>query len=165
MARHRRSKRDVVQVNPDASVRYITGILTGANNYIDGLLKGASLYNAWVNVETTLEGKPLSPYKEYGLEDALRNFKPELRTKILSNPYQFIKEDPETAKYLVEKSNYKRVLEVAKYMREAGKEYRDMYPSLLKAKNREYGMALLQNATPVKSKAQLGNILESEVET
>lgn len=165
MARHRRSKRDVIQVNPDAPIRYITGILTGANNYVDGLLKGASLYNAWVNVESSLEGKPLSPYKEYALEEVLSKFTPAVRNKIVTNPWQFMKEDPETAKYLIENTNYKRVIEVDRYMREAGKEYREMYPSLLKSKNREYGMALLQNASPIKAKAQLGNILESQVET
>lgn len=165
MARHRRSKRDVVQVNPDASTKYVTGILTGANSYIDGLLKGASLYNAWVNVESALEGKPLSQYKEYSLEDALRELSPGDRNKIMANPYQFMRENPQTAKVIMDTTNYKRVYEVAKYMRDAGKEYREMYPSLIKSRNREYGMALLQNANPVKSKAQLGNILESQVET
>jgi hypothetical protein len=37
MARRRKSKKNVVQVNPDATINYVSGILTGANNYITGL--------------------------------------------------------------------------------------------------------------------------------
>jgi len=177
MARHhKKSKKNVVQVNPDATLNYVTGILTGASDYITGLLEGSNLYNAWVTTEMSLEGKPIGEYRG----DALRNFLEEFKNKdydeyvrFMSDPYGFLKEvkAKNPANYdrfindILTKTNYGRLYNTDKYMIEAGKNYRDQIPSLIKSKNIETGMTMLENYAPYSAKVidKINGIMTSAI--
>ncbi|ALG96856.1 hypothetical protein [Acidianus bottle-shaped virus 3 strain ABV3] len=166
MARHhKKSKADLVQVTPDATLHYVEGILTGAQDYISGILEGASLYNSWVEVEQGLEGKRIGEYKPDALRNFLENLKkvnPTLYNQAMANPTEFVKANlPE----IVKNTNYQRLANTDAIMIEAGRQYRDMYPSLLKSKNVQSGMAFLQNYAPMGavSMAKLNDILKSAV--
>jgi hypothetical protein len=173
---HKKSKKNVIQVNPDATLNYITGILTGASNYITGILEGANLYNSWVQTEMALEGKPIGEYKE----DALRKFLQEFKNKdydgyvrFMSDPYGFIKELKEKypANYdrfindILTGTNYGRLYNTDKYMIEAGKNYREQIPSLLKSKNIETGLTMLENYAPFSAKVidKINGIMTSAI--
>ena len=164
MARHhKRSKATIVQVNPNAYLNYVMGILTGARDYITGLLEGASLYNAWVQQEMSLEGKPLQPYaedKETNVYDYLTspNGRPILNKLLSGEPLSQAELEE-----LYKMSNYERVLQVDKYMKEAGKAYREMYPQLLKSKNAQAGLAFLQNYQPEEVTYNLPDIVKSKI--
>lgn len=168
--RHRKSKSNVVQVNPDATLDYVTGILTGANNYIDGLLNGATLYNAWVTQESSLEGKTIGEYKPDALReymDTLKKTNPRLYSIMKTDPKLFIEELQKagTLDAFLKATNYGRLVKTDKYMIEAGQKYRDMVPSLIKSKSPEAGLAFLQQYAPYGGAtiARLGNIFKSAV--
>lgn len=162
VARHRRSKRNVVQVNPDATVRYVTGILYSAPKYINGLLSGAGLYNAWVQAESQLEGVKIGNYQPDSLEAFLKELPPSEKAKLYTDPTGFMKAHPDLAQALLEQTNYKRVYATDVAMRQASYNYREMYPTLLKTKNPQYGEVILSRYPQGKSKAQIGNIYEGE---
>jgi hypothetical protein len=177
MARHhRKSKKNVVQVNPDAVFNYVSGILTGASNYISGLLEGTSLYNAWVQTELGLEGKEIGAYKEDALRKWLEEFK---RThgdeynQLMADPYGYFMKvksvNPANYDHLINdiltKTNYGRLYNTDKYMIEAGKNYREQTPTLIKSKNMETGLTMLQNYSPnaVKVMDKINGILTSGI--
>ncbi|ABP73426.1 hypothetical protein [Acidianus bottle-shaped virus] len=168
--RHKKSKSDVVQINPDATINYVMGILTGANAYIDGLLSGANMYNAWVMQEMSLEGKPIGTYKPDSLRDYIDNLKntnPRLYSLMKTDPKVFIDELQKTGQLdaFLGATNYARLAKTDKYMIEAGRKYRDTVPSLVKSKSPDTGLAFLQQYAPYggMTMARLGNILKTGV--
>jgi len=174
--RHKKSNRNVVQVNPDATLNYVTGILTGANNYISGLLEGANQYNAWVQTEMTLEGTEIGEYRPDALRnylDSLKKTKPQVYTKLMSDPYSFIMnavktnnaQDLAVIAEMVEKTNYKRLKNTDLAMIEASKQYRDQIPTLIKSRNMETGLTILQTYAPnsVKVMDRINGILTSGI--
>ena len=174
--RHRKSKKDVVQVNPDATIHYVTGILTGANNYITGLLEGANQYNAWVQTEMALEGTEIGDYKPDALRKYLEGFKatnPGEYARFMADPYGYLENLKRTdpAKYqnlitsLVNGTNYKRLANVDEAMIKAGKQYRDQIPSLLKSRNMETGLTILQTYAPNSAKVidKINGIMTSAI--
>jgi len=174
--RHKKSKRNVVQVNPDATLNYVTGILTGANNYITGLLEGANQYNAWVQTEMSLEGEEIGEYKPDALRDFLEGFKrlnPADYNKFMSDPYSFLEELKKTnptnyasfINQILNKTNYGRLANVDKAMIKAGKQYRDQLPTLLKSRNMETGLTILQTYAPNSAKVvdKINGILTSAI--
>jgi hypothetical protein len=159
MARHhKKSKRNVVQVTPDATINYITGILTGASDYITGILEGANLYNSWVQQEMALEGTEIGEYKPDALRKYLEEMKktnPSAYTRFMADPYGYLmstfKTPQERAVFiadLVNKTNYNRLANTDEAMIKAGKNYREQVPSLIKSKNLETGLTMLQNYAP-----------------
>jgi hypothetical protein len=161
--RHRKSKKNVVQVNPDATLNYVTGILTGASDYITGILEGANLYNSWVQQEMSLEGTPIGDYKE----DSLRKWLDEFKAKdydgyvrLMADPLGYLQavKSVNEANYknlineIVSKTNYGRLVNTDKAMINAGKVYREQVPSLIKSKNVETGLTMLQNYAPYSTK-------------
>lgn len=170
MARRRKkSKTDVVQVNPDATLNYVTGVLTGGSRYINGLLEGANMYNAWVLQESSLEGKELLPYKEGALRRVLQEIKesnPAQYYLAITNPQAFIKSLGPNLEDFLRNTNYYRLVQTDKYMIEAGKTYRQLYPSLLKSRSVQTGLTFLQTAInhPVESSAALGKFFKSKEE-
>jgi len=156
MARHhRKSKRNVVQVNPDATLNYVTGILTGASNYITGILEGATEYNAWVQQESALEGTEIGEYKPDSLRETLeitKNANPSAYYRFVTDPYgYYMSLKPEERENLIrtlEATNYSRLINTDKAMIKAGKNYREQVPSLIKSKNLETGMTMLENYAP-----------------
>lgn len=170
MARKRKSKADVVQVNPDATLNYVSGILTGANSYIDGLLSSASQYNAWVTQESTLEGKGIGEYKRDALRnymDNLKNTDPRMYNLMKTDPFAFVEEMKRkgTLDAFINATNYGRVAKTDLYMIDAGHKYREMTPSLIKSRTPDTGLAFLQQYAPygANTMARLGNILKSSV--
>lgn len=168
--RHRKSKSDVVQVNPDSTLNYVMGILTGANAYVDGLLNGATLYNAWVQQESSLEGKPIGAYKPDALReymDTLKNTNPRLYSVMRTDPKVFVEELQKSGQLdaFLSTTNYGRLAKTDKYMIEAGRKYRETVPSLIKSKSSEAGLAFLQQYAPfgASTMTRLGNILKSSV--
>jgi len=157
--RHKKSKKDVVQVNPDATLNYITGILTGASNYVSGILEGANLYNSWVQQEMSLEGTPIGEYRPDSLRKWLDEFKNtdyDEYIRFMADPYGFLESVKKTnpANYkafinnVVSKTNYGRLVNTDLAMIKAGKAYREQIPSLLKSKNLDTGLTMLQNYAP-----------------
>jgi len=159
MGKHRKSKKNIVQVSPDSTFNYISGILTGANNYITGLLEGANMYNAWVTEEMTLEGTEIGEYKP----DSLNQFLKELKAtnndeyiRFVTDPYSFLesikKTNPANYSIFINKikstTNYGRLYNTDVAMIKAGKAYREQTPSLIKSKNIQSGLSLLQNYAP-----------------
>lgn len=170
MARRRKSKADVVQVNPDSTLNYVSGILTGANAYIDGLLNGANLYNAWVTQESALEGKAIGEFKPDSLRDYMDKLKatnPRLYNVMRTDPTAFVAEMQKagTLDAFLHATNYDRVAKTDLYMIDAGHKYREMTPSLIKSKTPDTGLAFLQQYAPygASTMARLGNILKSNV--
>lgn len=168
--RHKKSKSNVVQVNPDATINYISGILTGSANYIDGLLSSANLYNAWVMQEMSLEGKEIGEYDPDALsnfESALKATNPRLYSVMKTDPKAFIEELQKTGQLdaFLQQTNYGRLAKTDKYMMEAGKKYRELTPSLVKSKSVETGLTFLEQYAPygANTMARLGNILKSRV--
>lgn len=165
--RHKKSKTDVVQVNPDAVFNYVTGILTSGSKYINGILEGASLYNGWVTQEMSLEGKPIGEYKPGALRtflDTIKKENPRIYYMMISNPKQFFETFKNTLPTFLQATNYGRLAQVDKYMIEAGKNYRELYPSLLKSKSREAGLTYLQTNLigPEQISIGLGNLFKSK---
>jgi hypothetical protein len=177
MARRRRSKKNVIQVNPDATINYVSGILTGANNYITGLLEGANEYNSWVQMEMSLEGTDIGEYKP----DALRKFiegakglDPQGYARLMADPYAYLqylkKEKPQQYQNfinnLISNTNYGRLVETDKAMIEAGKRYREQIPTLIKSKNMDTGLTILQTYAPKGSKVidKINGIMSSALE-
>jgi len=174
--RHKKSKRNVVQVNPDATINYVSGILTGASNYISGLLEGANQYNAWVQTEMALEGTEIGNYKPDALRKYLEGFKatnPADYNKLMSDPYGYLEYLKKTApdKYnnvilgFVNGTNYKRLVETDKAMIKAGEQYREQIPSLIKSRNMETGLTILQTYAPNTAKVvdKINGILTSAI--
>ncbi len=81
----------------------------------------------------------------------------------MSNPSEFLKRINLADFNKI--TNYGRLANTDAYMIEAGKQYRDMYPSLLKSKNPQSGLAFLQNYAPTGavSMARLNDILKSAI--
>jgi len=173
LARHKKSKRNVVQVNPDATLNYVSGILTGANNYISGLLEGANSYNAWVQTEMSLEGQEIGEYKPDSLKKYLDEFKrarPTDYARFMADPTAFLNsltpgERENFISHLLGVTNYGRLAKTDELMIKAGKQYRDQIPSLLKSKNMETGLTLLQTYAPNSTKVidKINGILTSVV--
>jgi len=176
MARRRRSKKNVVQVTPDATLNYVSGILTGANAYISGLLEGSNEYNSWVQQESALEGKEIGEYKPDSLRkflEATKSVDPAGYQRLIADPYGYIKDlevkDPNKAKAflnsLIDTTNYKRLENTDKYMIQAGKNYRDQIPSLIKSRSMDTGLTFLQNYAPSSAKAmdKINGILKSSI--
>ena len=157
--RHRKSKKDVVQVSPDAVINYVSGILTGATDYITGILEGANLYNSWVQQESALEGTPIGEYKPDALRDWLEKFKNtdyDEYVRFMADPYGFLesvkKTNPANYKAFIDNirnnTNYGRLYNTDLAMIKAGKAYREQVPSLIKSKNIDTGLTMLQNYAP-----------------
>jgi len=157
--RHRKSKKDVVQVNQDATLNYITGILTGASDYISGILEGANLYNSWVQQEMSLEGTQIGEYRPDSLRKFLENLKDtdyEEYVRFMADPYGFLEavksKNPANYKNFIENmknsTNYGRLANTDVAMIKAGKAYREQTPSLIKSKNIETGLTMLENYAP-----------------
>ena len=176
MARHKKSKKDVVQVTPNATINYVTGILTGASNYIDGLLRGATSYNAWVDVESSLEGTVIGEYKPDALKKFMEDLKyrnPAMYNEIMYNPYKFGKDlelmlsgkIPYNPAFgdIITKTNYGRLQKTDVAMISAGKRYREMEPELVKSKNKQAGLSFLTTAEPTTTVYDVQNILKSKV--
>ena len=180
MARHRKSKKNVVQVNPNSTINYVAGILTGANAYIDGLLRGTTSYNAWVEIESSLEGTPIGEYRQDSLRDFMENLKrnnPSAYAELMYNPYEAGKKliaelqalksgkAPVNPVYadLINKTNYQRLWKTDLAMIGAGQRYRDMEPELVKSKNKEAGLSFLTTAEPTTTMYDVQNILKSKV--
>jgi len=174
--RHKKSKKNVVQVNPDATLHYVMGILTGANNYISGLLEGANQYNAWVQTEMGLEGTDIGEYKPDALRKYLEGFKkldPTGYTKFMSDPYGFLENLKNTnpTQYasfindILAKTNYGRLAKTDEAMIKAGKQYREQIPSLIKSRNMETGLTILQTYAPnaVKVMDKINGIMSSAI--
>jgi len=177
MAKRRKSKKNVIQVNPDATLNYVSGILTGANNYISGLLEGANQYNAWVQAEMSLEGTDIGEYKPDALRKFLEGAKsvdPSGYARLMADPYGYLeylkKEKPNEYRTfinnIINQTNYGRLVETNKAMIKAGKQYRDQIPSLLKSKNMDTGLTILQTYAPNKSKIidKINGIMTSAIE-
>lgn len=161
MARsHRRSKALVVQVNPNATMNYVVGILTGARDYVDGLLRGSGKYNAWVETEMSLEGSKLPRYVPDRLEAFLSN--PENRNlvqKLLSGKPLTDQE----VDYIIKNTNYGRTASVDVYMQEASRRYRSMLGNLLKTENKSIGIAYLNNFNSVENQYEIPDVVKSKV--
>jgi len=172
MAKHKKSRRNVVQVNPDATINYLSGILTGANNYVSGLLEGATLYNAWVQQEMALEGETIGEYRPDSLRKYLEKFKsedPSGYARFMADPTAFIKhteKGKEIMLKIVDETNYGRLYNTDKAMIKAGKAYRDQLPTLLKSKNMDTGLTLLQTYAPNSAKItdKIASIMSSTVQ-
>jgi len=177
MARHRKSKKNVIQVNPDATINYVSGILTGANNYISGLLEGANQYNSWVQIEMALEGKEIGEYAPDSLRkfmEGYKKLKPSEYARFMADPLGYLKylqkERPNDYKdfinQLLTQTNYGRLVETDKAMIEAGKRYREQISTLIKSKNMETGLTILQTYAPSNSKVidKINGIMASSIE-
>jgi len=177
MARHRKSKKNVVQVNPDATINYVSGILTGANSYISGLLEGANSYNSWVQTEIGLEGTEIGTYRTDALRNFMENFKkldPSGYAKFISDPYgymQYLKKN-EPGKYenlissILNGTNYGRLVRTDEAMIKAGKQYREQIPTLIKNRNMDTGLTLLQSYAPNSTKVldKINGIMTSAIQ-
>jgi len=169
MARHRKSKKNVVQINPDATLNYVSGILTGANNYISGLLEGANQYNAWVQTEMSLEGTDIGGYKPNALREFLEDLTESEYTKLMTDPYGYIMTLKQTNQQkfneLINSTNYRRLIAVDRAMIKAGKQYRDQIPTLIKSRNVETGLTLLETYAPSSAKVvdKINGILTSSI--
>ncbi len=145
MARHRKSRVNRVSVNPQSTERYVIGVLTGADDYITGLLSGTGMYDTWAQVESELEGTKLTEYKpdQMKLFLANPNFGPLLR-KFYS---EYEKLTPQEAELVAKTlTNYQRVKEVDQAMINAGKKYRDEYfENAYKSKNMQFGINKLES--------------------
>jgi hypothetical protein len=177
MARKRRSKKNVIQINPDSTINYLSGILTGANNYITGLLEGANQYNSWVQMEMSLEGYDIGEYKQDSLRKFIEGAKsvdPQGYSRLMADPYGYLqylkKEKPQQYETfinnLVKQTNYGRLVETDKAMIEAGKKYREQIPSLIKSRNMETGLTILQTYAPKSSKVidKINGLMTSAIE-
>lgn len=166
MARHRKSKSDRVTVNPNSTIRYVSGILTSGDKYIMGLLSGTSLYSNWAEVESQLEGTKFDkPYVQDQMKKFLSN--PEnmaLARKAIYNPEGLT---PAEATQLVSQlSNYQRVAQVDRYMIEKGEEYREQYYSeAYRSKNPQFGLNMLESMGTMSGviKDRVGNVLSKLV--
>lgn len=166
MTRHRKSKANRISVRPDATVRYALGVLQGADNYILGVMSGASLYNTWVDIESRLQGKRLPAYEEDSTRSAVNN--PLVLRQIKEN-FDVLKnpEAPDDKKKEAIASletllpNYKRVAKVDELMIEAGKEYRKQYPEIYQNKNVDVAIAELENFAGAQGRVQdrVGNVM------
>jgi hypothetical protein len=174
--RSRKSKKNIVQVNPDATINYVTGILTGANNYISGLLEGANQYNAWVQVEMSLEGTEIGEYRPDALRNFLEGFKkfsPNEYNKFMADPYGYLmtlkKTNPDQyasfINQLTKNTNYGRLVNTDEIMIKAGQQYRDQIPTLIKSRNMETGLTILQTYAPNTAKVidKINGILTSSI--
>ncbi len=170
MARHRKSKANRVSVRPDATLRYVLGVLQGADNYILGVMSGASLYNAWVDIESKLQGKRLPAYIEDSTRKAVTN--PEV-LKTIKEKFEILK-DPNAPKEKRDEAiatiqnllpNYARVAKVDELMIEAGREYRKEYPELYQNKNIDVALAELENFAGAKGRIvdRVGNVMSKLV--
>jgi len=173
MARHRKSKRNVIQVNPDATLNYVSGILTGANNYISGLLEGANQYNAWVQVEMGLEGTEIGEYKPDALRKYLEGFKkvnPTGYARFMADPLGYLnslkpEERDAFITQLLKDTNYGRLVDTDKAMITAGKQYREQIPTLIKSRNIDTGLTILQTYAPSSAKIidKINGIMTSSI--
>jgi len=173
MGRHKKSKKNVIQVNPDATINYVSGILTGANNYISGLLEGANQYNAWVQTEMGLEGEQIGDYKPDSLRKYLEDFKkenPNDYARFMADPYAFLSAmNPAQREgfinHLLGVTNYGRLAKTDELMIKAGKQYREQLPSLLKSRNMETGLTLLESYAPNSAKVvdKINGIMTSAI--
>jgi len=174
MARRRKSKKNVVQVTPDATLNYISGILTGANSYISGLLEGANEYNSWVQQEMALEGTEIGAYKKDSLREYLEGFKklnPGDYQRFISDPYAYMESLKASGQYdnflthLMTTTNYGRLKKTDEAMIKAGQNYREQIPSLIKSRNVDTGLTFLQNYAPnaVKSVDKINGIMRSSI--
>jgi hypothetical protein len=165
VARHRKSKVNRVTVNPNATQRYVVGVLTGADKYIMGLLTGTQMYQNWAEVEGQLEGKPLTPY----VQDQLKNYmsNPENMARLRRLIYNPEGLDDEVALSLLNTlTNYKRVKEVDEYMIEKGKEYKDnYYAESYRSKSPQFGLNMLESMGTMSGviKDRVGNVLSKLV--
>jgi len=165
VARHRKSKVNRVSVNPNSTVRFVTGVLTSADKYIMGLLNGTQLYQTWAEVESQLEGKELPPYEEDQMSKFLSN--PENRAlarKAITNPSGLT---PSEATQLVSQlKNYQRVARVDEYMIQKGEEYKaQYYPEAYRSKSPQFGLNLLESQGMMTGtvKERVGNVLSKLV--
>jgi len=145
MARHRKSKAVRVSVNPQATDRFIIGVLTGGSKYIKGLLEGTNLYDTWAEVESQLEGKPLPEYRPDQMKAALSdpNTRP-LLLRAFYNPKDLTTEEKVRVSSIL--GNYQRVAKVDEYMIDKGEEYRnDYYENAYKSKNMQIGLSKLES--------------------
>ncbi len=165
MARHRKSKVNRVTVNPNATQRYVVGILTSADKYIMGLLSGAQMYQNWAEVEGQLEGKAITPY----VEDQLKNYLNDPKNlayirSILYSPGGLHEQD--AVNLLNTLTNYKRVKEVDEAMIEKGEEYKNnYYAEAYRSKNPQFGLNLLESMGAMSGviKDRVGNVLSKLV--
>jgi hypothetical protein len=177
MARRRKSKKNIIQVNPDATINYVSGILTGANNYITGLLEGANQYNAWVQTEMALEGADIGTYKPDSLRKFLDGFKqrdPSGYARFMAEPNSYLqylaKTNPGQYENLISSilngTNYGRLKKTDEAMINAGSRYRDQIPTLLKSRNMDTGLTILQTYAPKGSKVidKINGIMSSVLE-
>jgi len=174
MARRRKSKKNVVQVTPDATINYISGILTGANAYVSGLLEGANEYNSWVQTEMSLEGTEIGEYKKDSLREYLEGFKkvdPNAYQRFITDPYAYLNGLKASGQYdgflthMLGVTNYGRLEKTDLAMIKAGKNYREQIPTLIKSRNIDTGLSFLQNYAPNTAKAtdRINGILKSSI--
>ncbi|MEM4972021.1 MAG: hypothetical protein QXE01_12315 [Sulfolobales archaeon] len=168
MAR-RKSKALRVSVNPSSVQNYVIGIALGADKYIEGLLRGATLYNAWVDQESALQGKEIGEYREDALRDYLTthhinvlDVENTIRSCVNNN---FTSPECREINDLVEKTNYKRLRNTDRYMIEAGDKYRAVKGDYYQTASPAYGLAILSSYPTTQVSEQLGNILKSKVRT
>ncbi len=161
MARHKPSKVNRVSVNPNSTIRYVTGILTSADKYIMGLLNGTGLYQTWAEVEGQLEGKPIPTYQQDQMRKFLSN--PEnmaLARKAIYNPAGLT---PSEATQLTSAlTNYQRVAKVDEYMIDKGEEYKnEYYAEAYRSKNPQFGINLLESQGMMAGsiKDRVGNVI------
>ena len=156
----RRSNSLVVQVNPNGVTNYVMGILTGARSYVDGLMEGASLYNSWVEQEMNLEGTKLQEYKPFAFEGFVAKNKqsPIIRNLMMGKPIS-----KDEALEIMENTNYMRVLQTDIAMKEAGKNYRSMKGELIKSKNKQSGIAFLNNYAGTEVEYQIPDMVKSKI--
>ncbi|MEM0257254.1 MAG: hypothetical protein QXV58_15125 [Saccharolobus sp.] len=165
----RRSKALRVSVTPSAVQNYVIGIALSADKYVEGLLRGASLYNAWVDQESTLQGKEIGDYHEDALRDYLNahhinvlDVENTIRSCVNNN---FTSPECREVSDLVEKTNYKRLRNTDRYMIEAGDKYRAVKGDYYQSASPSYGLAILSSYPATQVSEQLGNILKSKVRT
>jgi len=165
VARHRKSKVNRVSVNPNSTVRYVTGVLTSADKYIMGLLNGTGLYQSWAEVESQLEGMKLDDYNEDEMRKFLSNpANAQLARKAIYNPDSLTPE--ERAKVVAELKNYQRVAQVDRYMIDKSEEYRSQYfPEAYRSKSIQLGLNLLENQGMMTGtiRERVGNVLSKLV--
>lgn len=166
MAR-RRSKALRVSVNPSATQNYVIGVALGAEKYIEGLLRGATMYNAWVDQELGLQGSYIGEYKE----NALRDYLDEHHINVIDveNTIRncansgFTSPECKEVSDLVDKTNYKRLKNTDRLMIEAGEKYRNVKADYYQTATPSYGLAILSSYPATQVSEQLGNLLKSKV--
>lgn len=156
MSRHRKSRANKVMVNPDATQNYVVGVLTGGGSYVSGVLEGASLYQGWVQSESTLEGRELGEYKKDSFRKMLAN--PTLRRDLERAFSEYMKNPSDvTLGGILDDlagTNYPRLAKTDEYMIEAGRNYKGNYETLYKSKNMQTGVSLLESYSSIPSRMQ-----------